>query len=205
MRGQALTRLSAVDAQSVDSNSGDRDLDATSLFRAHSTFVCSFIERLGIRAPTSHDLVQDVFLIVHRKGGYRAGAAKPRTWLAGIALGVVRNHRRRMQTRTRGAVLLHPDAQERHTGPDSLCERADARRALSRVKRALDALDEDQRVVFMLYELEGQSTSAIAAGLGIATGTVYSRLHTARKAFRKAYDAQDHAHLTTLILRSEAS
>jgi RNA polymerase sigma-70 factor (ECF subfamily) len=178
-----------------------RNLEASELFAAHAAFVCSFIERLGVPAPTSGDLVQDVFLIVHRKGGYRVGPAKPTTWLAGLALGVVRNHRRREQTRDRGNILMAHEAAARRTRHDPLSDQADARRALTRVKVALDALEENQRVVFMLYELEGESTSAIAAGLQIPTGTVYSRLHAARKAFRLAYEAQGSAP----YLQSEAS
>ena len=52
---------------------GAGDVDAKTLFRTHARFVCAFIERLGVSAPTSHDLVQDVFLIVHRKGATPAG------------------------------------------------------------------------------------------------------------------------------------
>ena len=41
----------------------------------------------------------------------------------------------------------------------------------------------------MLHQLEGESCASIAAGLGVPVGTVYSRLHGARKAFRAKYES----------------
>jgi RNA polymerase sigma-70 factor (ECF subfamily) len=39
----------------------------------------------------------------------------------------------------------------------------------------------------VLFEIEGESCDDIAAGLGIPVGTVYSRLHAARRDFQKAF------------------
>jgi RNA polymerase sigma-70 factor (ECF subfamily) len=61
------------------------------------------------------------------------------------------------------------------------------KQSLDRVQEALATLDEDKAAVFILFELEGESCEAIAAGLGVPVGTVYSRLHTARKQFQKAH------------------
>ena len=159
-------------------------VDASTLFRAHAPFVAAFLQRLGISAQDAGDLVQEVFLIVHRKGGYRPGAARPTTWLAGVALGVARNFRRRDARRSRieEAVDVRLDA----GGPD-LEHALDARTSLDHVRRALDHIHEDQRVVIILHELEGESLVSIAAGLGVPKGTIYARLHRGRKAFRKAY------------------
>ena len=44
-------------------------------------------------------------------------------------------------------------------------------------------------MVLMLHQLEGESCASIAAGLGVPVGTIYSRLHGARKAFRAKYGA----------------
>lgn len=59
--------------------------------------------------------------------------------------------------------------------------------ALRRVDRALATLDLEHRAVFVLFELEGESCESIAAGLGVPVGTVYSRLHHARRKFREAH------------------
>ena len=52
--------------------------------------------------------------------------------------------------------------------------------------RALAALDEDKRAVFVMFELEELSCVEIASMIGVPVGTVYSRLHAARAAFARS-------------------
>ena len=52
--------------------------------------------------------------------------------------------------------------------------------------QTVSALDEEQRLVFVLFELESMTGSEIAQALGIPSGTVFSRLRLARVAFRAA-------------------
>lgn len=159
---------------------------AEQLFRAHAPFVASFVFRLGVERESVDDVVQEVFLTAHRRGGFEEGPARPTTWLAEIALRVVSTHRRSDRRRrvrpdedALGAAVSDADR------PDETAER---RSALRIVERALGALDVDKRAVFILFEIEGATTEDIAAGLGIPLGTVYSRLHAARKEFQKAYE-----------------
>lgn len=162
-------------------------LDAQALFRAHAVFVASFLQRLGTPTAEVDDLVQEVFLVVHRKGGYVPGAGQPRTWLAAIALRVASTNRRsrgrRREQPDDDAVLTASAAED----PDA---KLDARLSLARVQRALEGLDIEHRATFVLYELNGESCEAIAASFGIPVGTVYSRLHHARRRFLSAYAAQ---------------
>jgi RNA polymerase sigma-70 factor (ECF subfamily) len=161
-------------------------LDAEALFLAHAPFVASFLHRLGTPRAEVDDLVQEVFLIAHRKGGYEPGAAQPRTWLAAIALRVARGNRRERARR-----LDVPD--EPHLAsaiaPNDLQLSAETRESLSRVQRALASLDFEHRAAFVLYELEGDPCDSIAAALGVPVGTIYSRLHHARRRFLDAYTA----------------
>ena len=69
------------------------------LFRDHGAFVASFLRRLGAAPEDIDDLVQDVFLVVHRRGGFIPGAAHPRTWLAEIGLRLVSSGRRTSKSR----------------------------------------------------------------------------------------------------------
>ncbi len=155
------------------------------LFRAHARFVASFVTRLGCAREDVEDAVQEVFLTVHRRGGFEPGAARPTTWLAEIAIRVVstqrRSARRRRATADEEAVAVaaSPDA--------SPLEAAEQRAALERVDRALASLDVERRALFVLFELEGESCESIAEGFGVPVGTVHSRLHAARKAFALAY------------------
>jgi RNA polymerase sigma-70 factor (ECF subfamily) len=175
----------------VDGYEGDataireEPLDAQALFRAHAAFVASFLLHLGTARSEVDDLVQEVFLVAHRKGGYVPGAGLPRTWLAAIALRLASNHRRARGRRREDAAdpaLL--DVAVASGDPDMA---ADVRRSLERVQRALESLDLPHRAAFVLFELEGESCEHIAAALEVPVGTVYSRLHTARRKFLDAY------------------
>ena len=165
---------------------GQQRLDAGTLFRRHAAFVANFLVRLGMDRGELEDVVQEVFMIAHRRGGFAPGPARPTTWLADIAIRVAAN-RRRSHRRARVATDEDTVARKATVEP-AQGEAIDARRALDRVQRALDTVDEDKRAVFILYELEGESCEAIAAGLAIPIGTVYSRLFAARRKFESAYD-----------------
>jgi RNA polymerase sigma-70 factor (ECF subfamily) len=96
-------------------------MTAEALFRAHAAFVAKFVTRLGVARESVDDVVQEVFLAVHRRGGYVEGTAKPTTWLAEFALRVVSTHkrgdRRRRVTSDEGAV---GSAVSTETGPEEL-------------------------------------------------------------------------------------
>ncbi|MGD8862522.1 MAG: RNA polymerase sigma factor [Myxococcales bacterium] len=166
----------------------DGRLDAAALFRAHAPFVAGFLRRLGVGADDVDDLVQEVFLVAHQKGGYVPGPARPRSWLGAIALRLARGYRRARGRNREDADAL---ALELSAGDGkSPAETLELRRSLQRVQSALDGLDLEHRAAFILYELEGESCAAIAASLEVPVGTVYSRLHHARKKFLQAYEAQ---------------
>jgi RNA polymerase sigma-70 factor (ECF subfamily) len=55
------------------------------------------------------------------------------------------------------------------------------RQALSRLRKALDALDPAKREVFVLYEIEELTMNEVVAAVGCPLQTAYSRLHAARK------------------------
>ena len=58
----------------------------------------------------------------------------------------------------------------------------DAAEARARVRQALDGLEEDHRSIIVMRHFEGLSYAEIAEALGLAQGTVMSRLYRARKA-----------------------
>jgi RNA polymerase sigma-70 factor (ECF subfamily) len=163
------------------------------LFRAHASFVVSFVFRLGARGAQVDDLVQDVFLLAHHRGGYRAGAASPTTFLARLALEAMHGMRRR----DRRFVLAHSEPIAAAALGSEL-EAPDSALALQRAARdlqgALDAIEPERRAVFILFELHGESCDAIAAAFDLKVGTVYSRLHAARKEFRTSLARTARAH-----------
>jgi RNA polymerase sigma-70 factor, ECF subfamily len=162
-------------------------LDAGTLFRSHAGFVANFLARLGVAFQDVPDLVQEVFLVVHRKGGYVPGPARPTSWLAEIALRVASGARR---TRRRRPEDPASDELEAAVAPvANPLAAAEIAQSLRRLQGAIERLDRPHRAVFILFELEEESCASIAAGLGIPVGTVYSRLHTARRQIIESYEA----------------
>jgi RNA polymerase sigma-70 factor (ECF subfamily) len=160
-------------------------IDAEALFRAHAPFVAAFLQRLGTPKAEVDDLVQEVFVVAHRKGGYVPGAGKPRTWLAAIALRVSRAGHRSRGRRREGV-----DEQALDAAVSTVRDPAEAlevRNSLQRVQQALDSLDLEHRAAFVLYEIEGEPCETIASSFGVPVGTIYSRLHHARRRFLEAY------------------
>lgn len=167
---------------SVEAPRVSSPIGAEELFRSHASFVAGLLRRLGIAERDVADVVQETFLLAHRKGGFVPGRAKPRTWLAAIAVRLAAQHRRRRRPDLAPSIV-----EEAMTPAADPAEDVELREALHRVDRALDALTFAQRVVFVLYEVEGHGCTAIADTLGLPVGTVYSRLHKARELFRRAH------------------
>ncbi len=160
-------------------------LGTEDLFRAHARFVADFLARLGVPPRDVDDLVQEVFLVVHRKGGFVEEEARPTTYLAAIAVRIASTARR---THARRRLANEPTAIDAMASRDpSPHDSADTSESLERVGKALDALDLEKRAVFVLFEINGEPCEEIARALDVPLGTVHSRLHAARAAFKKAH------------------
>lgn len=156
------------------------------LFRAHAPFVGRFFGTLGVAFGEIDDLVQETFLVVHRKGGFVAGDASPRTYLAAVAVRVASSHRRRAKQWARPVEDQDGIAAGR---PDLDAETAES---LALVRRALERLTEEKQAVFILFELEGETCESLAAAFGVPVGTIYSRLHHARREFFAEFERLTH-------------
>ena len=154
------------------------------IYDTYFPFVWRSTLRLGV--PPSHvdDAVQEIFLVVHRKLHGFEGRSTIKTWLYGITLRIARAYRiRARQSRAERAV--EPDEVQAPDGarPDECAQAAEAARV---VNALLEGLDDDQREVFVLAELEQLTAPEIAEALGLKVNTVYSRLRLARAAFAEA-------------------
>lgn len=154
------------------------------LYDRYFPYVWRSVVRLGVPRAQADDVVQEVFIVVHRKLESFEGRSKLRTWLYGITFRVARAHRIRSRRQGEGQIL---DAEQVHAPqaarPDERAENAEAARLVSVL---LANLDDDQREVFVLAELEQLSAPEIAEALELKLNTVYSRLRLARAAFAEA-------------------
>lgn len=146
-------------------------------------FVWRSARRLGVAESSVDDVVQEVFLVVHRRLPDFEGRSSVKTWLFAIVLRVVSDYRRTL--RRKGGLSELPDEpiDDRSASPAAEAERAQAVRLLHQL---LDELDDDKRTVFVLAELEQMSAPEISEIVGCPLNTVYSRLRAAREAFERA-------------------
>jgi RNA polymerase sigma-70 factor (ECF subfamily) len=163
-------------------------VDTEDLFRAHAPFVARFLTRLGVLSDELDDAVQEVFLVVHRNGGYVPGPATPRGYLASIALRAASSCRRRGRKTWERRAEMAPD-EVSSTGLDP-ARSLEVQQSLAELQVALDGLEPNLRATLVLAELEGESCQSIATTMRTAVGTVYWRLHRARKTFRAAIESR---------------
>jgi len=158
------------------------DLDVCAIHEAHAGFVWLTLQRLGIRDADVEDMLQEVFVVVHRKLQTFDGTSRMTTWLFGICMRVASAYRRRAYVRRERAVADVPEsASDAGRGPEEVAEQ---RQAQARLAAVLDEMDLEKRAVFVMFEIDEIPCEEIATIMGVPVGTVHSRLFTARKAFR---------------------
>jgi RNA polymerase sigma-70 factor, ECF subfamily len=152
------------------------------LFDRHHEAVHRLVSRLMPCEPGAiDDLVQTTFLAAWRSARRFRGQGSVKSWLYGIAANGVRHHVRGA-VRQRTAMAALPEPPPGH-GPDDAAVRA---QLVGRLGAALDALPHDLRAAFVLCDLEEVAGVDAARALGVRAGTLWRRLHDARRALRDA-------------------
>jgi len=136
------------------------------------------------------DLSQEVFLRVFRTIHTFRGQSALRTWIYRIVVNQARNRQRWWRRRHRAQQVSLDEHIKDHgefpaPGNGGSPERALGQKHLAeRLRSALERLPFDQRTALVLREIDGLSYDEIGFSLGIAVGTVKSRLARAREALR---------------------
>jgi RNA polymerase sigma-70 factor (ECF subfamily) len=154
------------------------------LYERHVEFLWRNARRLGVGDDAVDDVLQQVFLVVHRRLPELSLTGSEKAWLFGVLLRVVKDHKRLLRRKSphRFLALTDPEtlADDRGLEPDESLARAEA---AALVQKWLDALDDDKREVFILAELEQLSAREIGEATNTNPSTVSSRLRAARQAF----------------------
>jgi RNA polymerase sigma-70 factor (ECF subfamily) len=155
-------------------------------FDEHFDRLWRLVARLGVPRHSVDDVVQEVFITASRRhADIRAG--QERRFLIGTAVRVSANYRTRACVRHEVPQGDWLD-QARSSAPSAeqlLIEK----RAREQLEQVLDCLPEQQRSVFVLFELEGFSVAEIAELLDLPSGTAASRLGRARARFSQVVAA----------------
>jgi RNA polymerase sigma-70 factor, ECF subfamily len=135
--------------------------------------------RAGIRSEVDReDLAQDIYLAVHENLPKRNPEAPEIAWVLTIADHVASNHRRLKRTQEERPV---DDPEAILDKPSEAPPADEVLAARHRYFALVEGMPDDRRRVFELHEVEGFSIPEVAAALGIAEGTAYTRLRLARE------------------------
>lgn len=154
------------------------------IFAQHHGFVWRVVRRLGVPEAEADDVVQEIFVVLYRRRNELEIGVSARALLYGIARRVAGRQRRSDQRyvarlRTVEATATPPS----HGDPEQrvlLEERAAV------VRDALDAMDEDKRIMFEMTQVEGMSVPEASEIVGINVNTGYARARAARDLVRRA-------------------
>src|SRR5882757_3637288 len=168
--------------------SGDESAYAE-LVTEHQRMVVQLATNLLGEREEALDLSQEVFLRVFRTIHRFRGQSSLRTWIYRIAVNQARNRHRFWRRRHRADQVSLDQHIAAHgeflSAGESTPDRVLAQKELGeRLQTALDHLPFDQRTAIVLREIDGLSYEEIAFSLGVAVGTVKSRLTRARQALR---------------------
>jgi RNA polymerase sigma factor (sigma-70 family) len=151
------------------------------VYDRHAGALLGFASR-ACGSNDAEDVVQAVFVRAARAApAYDGRADSARAWLFGIAARLLQERRRSLGRFTRALMGLR--MQSPSSRPPHEPHRLD-------LDKALQQLSEAKRIVLLLAEVEGFTCEEIAAILTIPVGTVWTRLHHARKELRHSYGAR---------------
>ncbi len=171
--------MTAVEAPTARGGTAPPALAFADVYAAHSSFVWRSLRRLGVPSTDIEDASQETFVVIHRRLAEFQHRSSLKTWVFGICLRVASDWRKRAHLKRETAF---DEAPVQRTQSGDLPTAAIARRqARQKLDRALDALDEDKRAVFVLFELEQLPMQEVAETVGCPVQTAYARLYAARK------------------------
>lgn len=168
----------------------------------HQGQIFNVCYRMLNNAAEAEDIAQDVFVKAFIAIESFRGDSAIGTWLYRIAVNLCKNRLKylgRRQYNSTSEISGVPERAYSESGtgrtvgeptarPDQALEGS---RAETRVQRALASLDEAFRELLVLRDIQGLTYAEVVHITGLAEGTVKSRLHRARAALRRAYDAQE--------------
>jgi len=196
--GRPLPRTTVEDAELVAQVKRGETQAYGELVRRYQDRVFNTCWRICGHLEDARDLTQDAFLKAYEGLSSFRGDSGFFTWVFRVAVNLALTHRRRGRNRR---VVSLDQAAEGEGEPleplvfkthgeaqDDPAEGPSQTELHSALGRALQSLDDDQRAVVVLRDIEGFDYDRIAAILQVPAGTVKSRLFRARMALQRAVE-----------------
>jgi RNA polymerase sigma-70 factor (ECF subfamily) len=151
------------------------------LVSRHQDRIYNIVLRFCGNAEDARDVSQRAFINAYRKIGEFKGESAFATWLTRIAFNQAVSFRRERKHRELSLTPKNEDGPLVEPADDrSPAEGLESDETRKKVQQALALLDEGDRQVILLKDIQGCSYDEIASVLAIPKGTVRSRLHRAR-------------------------
>jgi RNA polymerase sigma-70 factor (ECF subfamily) len=158
------------------------------LVRRHERRVFGLALRMLGSREEAEDVAQEVFLNLHRSGHRFRKEARFSTFVYRVAVNAALNRRRslrRRQTRLEGLMRRQESGDDLPYTPRGPEDFALGNELWTRLQREILELGEALRAPLVLHDVEGLPYAEISNILGVAEGTVKSRIHRARRALRR--------------------
>lgn len=175
----------------VAKNAAASPLTLEAIYDAHFDFVWRNVRRMGIAEALAEDVVQDVFLVVHRRLREFDQRSAVTTWLFSILLRVTHDHRRAQKRHNRRVEQAGRVLSGRYDEAASPHELAVRRQAVETLYQLLDQLDKDKRALVVMVDLEQIAVNEAAVILDLNVNTAQARLRAGRLLFNAAVKAMN--------------
>jgi RNA polymerase sigma-70 factor (ECF subfamily) len=187
-RGEAAVGTVDPDGELVERwRAGDEGAFET-LVRRHERRVFGVVLRMLGSREEAEDVAQEVFLNLHRSGHRFRKEARFSTFVYRVAVNAALNRRRslgRRRARLEGLIRRQAAGDDLPYAPRGPEESVAGGELRAQLQRAILELGEALRAPLVLHDVEGLAYAEIANILGLAEGTVKSRIHRARRALRR--------------------
>jgi RNA polymerase sigma-70 factor (ECF subfamily) len=159
---------------------------ATDMFREHGRYAFRLLRRLGVHEADVDDVLQEVFVAVHRKLPEFDPSRSGRGWLYGICLRLAANYRRTRRKRREMHVAQGHESEPVDIDAATPLEVVEARKARAVLDSILAELPDPKRDVFVLHVIEDLPMHEVAEAIGCPLHTAYTRFYAAKKLFEAA-------------------
>lgn len=153
------------------------------LYRAHHHHVRAFANRVLGAEGAADDLVHELFMDLPKLLGAYRGESALSSFLVGVAARRVKHHVRAAARRRSAEERAGSQPPPSSPTPERDLER---RQLAERLARGLAELPLDQRIAFVMCEVEERTSVEVAALLGERDGTIRARVHLAKKKLRES-------------------
>lgn len=152
-------------------------LDCLEAFERELDYLFSTLQRFGAAAGDIDDLLQEIFIVLHRQWPTLDTTRPLRPWLFGVTFRVVRAQRRR-RIREGRRYDLTAYVEDQVPGPDASFEE---RESMALLSSGLQNVPAPRRAVVVMHDIDGIEVADIARRLRMTKIGVYSRLYKGRR------------------------